>query len=326
MHVPTLNLGDLLLPLWGGTFDCAPTDDSEGWEWAVLRGPIWEAHGKAVASSRPYIPGSFDRPPRNLAEKIHSRYKAKEWQHYFFGLAPALLYGKLPDTYWQNFCKLVFAMRLVLQRSISRADVLAAQKALDEFCIEFEQLYVQDRPDRIHMVRPCLHALMHLGLQIPATGPPSLHATWTMERTIGDLGQEIRQPSNPYTNLSERALIRTQVNAIKAMKPELDDSADRTPKGSLDLGDGFMLLRAKQRYPTLCTRPESNSIRAYMNGVQSDPNDIASAPLKITRWARIRLPTGQVARSAWKENLKPSEKLRMARCIKVGHIYLYAPV
>ncbi|KAF8475453.1 hypothetical protein JB92DRAFT_3283637 [Gautieria morchelliformis] len=155
--------------------------------------------------------------------------------------------------------------------------------------------------------------------QIASTryGPPSLHATWTMERTIGDLGQEIRQPSNPYANLSERALIRTQVNAIKAMKPKLDDSPDRTPKGSLELGDGFMLLRAKQRYPMPCTRPERSFIRAYLTGVQSDPNDIANAPLKITRWARIRLPTGQIARSAWKDNLKPLEKLRMAWCIKL---------
>lgn len=177
-------------------------------------------------------------------------------------------------------------MRVILQRSISRADLLLAQKSLDEYCLEFEELYVRRHADRVHMVRPCLHALMHLGLQIPASGPPTLYATWTMERTIGDLGQEIHQPSNPYANLSEHALIRTQVNAIKAMKPELDDSPERIPKGSVDLGDGFILLRAKQRSPTLSTWPESNPIRTHMTGAPLEHDDTSSPCLKITRWAR----------------------------------------
>ncbi|KAF8068692.1 hypothetical protein FPV67DRAFT_1394298, partial [Lyophyllum atratum] len=76
MHVPTLNIGELLPPLWRGTFQCAVTDNIKDWEWAVLTGDIWKAHGAAVARARPYIPGSYDRPPRNIAEKISSGYKA----------------------------------------------------------------------------------------------------------------------------------------------------------------------------------------------------------------------------------------------------------
>ncbi|KAF8068694.1 hypothetical protein FPV67DRAFT_1414845, partial [Lyophyllum atratum] len=39
---------------------------------------------------------------------------------------------------------------------------------------------------------------------------------------------------------------------------------------------------------------------------------------RVARWARLRLPTGQVARSAWKESDKSLEKLRRARCVKVS--------
>ena len=46
-----------------------------------------------------------------------------------------------------------------------------------------------------------------------------------MERTIGNLGQEIKQPSNPYANLSQRGLIRAQVNALKAIIPALDTTS-----------------------------------------------------------------------------------------------------
>jgi hypothetical protein len=57
------------------------------------------------------IPGSFDWPSRNIAEKISSGYKAKEWQGYFFGLTPALLYGVLPMEFWKSSVNLYMARR-----------------------------------------------------------------------------------------------------------------------------------------------------------------------------------------------------------------------
>ena len=68
-----------------------------------------------------------------------------------------------------------------------------------------------------------------------------------MEQTIGNLGQEIRQPSNPFANLSQRALQRCQVNALKAMIPDLEKSAPTVPQGGKDLSGGYILLRAKDR-------------------------------------------------------------------------------
>lgn len=38
---------------------------------------------------------------------------------------------------------------------------------------------------------------------------------------------------------------------------------------------------------------------------------------KVTRWAWLRLPNGQVARSHWKESLKPLGKVKMACNVKV---------
>ncbi|KAG1770532.1 hypothetical protein EDD22DRAFT_816757 [Suillus occidentalis] len=35
------------------------------------------------------------------------------------------------------------------------------------------------------------------------------------------------------------------------------------------------------------------------------------------RWARLRLPCGQIARTAWRESERPLEKLRIARHVKV---------
>lgn len=188
MHVPNLNLGELLPPLWRGLFQCSPTDSVADWDWAVLTGDVWRDHGAAVAKAKPYMPGSYDRPPRNIAEKISSGYKAKEWQGYFYGLAPALLYDVLPKKYWQNFCKLVYAIQILHQRSIPRAHLQMAEVSMQEFHHEFELLYVQRRTDRLHFMRPCLHALLHIPPETVRIGPTPLYSTWTMERLIGDLG------------------------------------------------------------------------------------------------------------------------------------------
>jgi len=42
-----------------------------------------------------------------------------------------------------------------------------------------------------------------------------------MERTIGNLGEEIRLHSDPYANLTQRIIERSRVNAVKNMAPDL---------------------------------------------------------------------------------------------------------
>jgi hypothetical protein len=84
-----------------------------------------------------------------------------------------------------------------------------------------------------------------------------------MERTIGNLGQEIKQDSNPYANLSQRACRRAQVNALKALIPDLEPDHDKLPRGSEDLGAGYVLLRAKDEYNQFICGEQGNAIREY---------------------------------------------------------------
>ena len=204
MHLVSINIPDLLIGLWRGTFECDKDDNRSTWDWAVLRGNTWTTHGQAVASMTPYLPGSFDRPPRNPAEKINSGYKAWEFLMYLFGLGPGLFYKILPRQYWKNYCKLVFAVRILHQYGISSQHLRAAFKAILEFVIEFEELYYQRKISRIHFVRPSLHTLIHAAPEVLRVGPGMIASQWTMERAIGDIGGEIRLPSKPYANLSQR--------------------------------------------------------------------------------------------------------------------------
>jgi hypothetical protein len=62
---------------------------------------------------------------------------------------------------------------------------------------------------------------------------------------IGNLGKEIKQHSNPFANLSQRGIRHAQVNAIKAMIPDLEQNkaTKGLPHGAIDLEEGYVLLR-----------------------------------------------------------------------------------
>lgn len=296
MHLAALNLPDLLINLWHGTFDCDRRDDRSTWDWVKLVGRTWEEHGQQVAAATPYLPGSFDQPPRNPAEKISSGYKAWEFLLYLFGLGPGLFYNILPEKYYKNYCKLVFGMRIIHQHQIDQAAILEAHAALLEFACGFEILYYQRRADRLHFVRQSIHAVTHLAPEVLRLGPHACTSQWTMERTIGNLGQEIRQPSNPYANLSQRGLLRSQINALKAMVPDLDssDSPPTIPRGGKDCSNGYVLLRAKDNVLRDMRPCEINAFAAYLMDIHALEIDENWSP-KIARWARLHLPNGQIA-------------------------------
>ncbi|KAF9232038.1 hypothetical protein BU15DRAFT_90753 [Melanogaster broomeanus] len=289
MHL-VANLADLMLSLWRGTIKCDRTDDKTTWDWAIFEdADLWDEHGR-------YLPGSFDRKPRNIAEKINTQYKTWEYQLYMYGLAPALLYNILPRKYWQNLCKL----RQITSQQIQEAHIL-----LCSWEREFEELYYQRREDRLHFVRPSAHQTLR-------KGPPICYAQWTMERTIGNLGQEIRQPSAPYANLSQEGVRRCQINALLASMPELADPP-KLPSGSAwaeNLGDGYALLRMRQKRPSNPIGPDAAAIRNFLG-----PGHNLEHP--IQKWARVQLPNGQIARCAWREMLIPPDKLRVSRNVKL---------
>jgi hypothetical protein len=271
MHLPCLNIPDLFIPLWCGKFKCCAPDARQLWMWEVLVGETWEEHGKNVANTTQYIPSSFDRPPRSPAEKIHSGYKAREYLHYFYGLGPCLFHGLLPDEYWQHYCKLVRGFRLMLQEQITAAEVTEVQLLFIEFCEEFETLYVERKTERIHFVRPSLHDLVHIPKETIRVGSLPAHAQWTIERTIGNLGEELCQHLNPYANIAQRGVLRCQVNALKAVFPDLADGVSKQAAGSriihADTGEDYnarrIALAVPDRHPYRISAMQRSAIEQY---------------------------------------------------------------
>jgi hypothetical protein len=63
-----------------------------------------------------------------------------------------------------------------------------------------------------------------------------------MEHSISNLGEEIKQPSKPFANLSQRDILCLQVNTLKAMIPDLEPTVTKLPQGAKELGGDFILL------------------------------------------------------------------------------------
>ena len=142
---------------------------------------MWKTHRRVVSTATPYLPGSFDCPPRNPAGKINSGYKAWEFLMYIFRLGPGLLQGVLPHQYWKNFCKLVYSICIIHQHKITAASLCCAHEALLDFVQEFEKVYYQWLSTCLHFICPCLHLLIHLAPEVLRVGPGLCSLQWTME-------------------------------------------------------------------------------------------------------------------------------------------------
>ena len=316
MHQPVINVPALFFELWHNRGNCREGASARDiWEWAVLRGNVWRTHGRAVADAGRYLPRSFDRAPQNPAEKLSSGYKAWELLIYFYGMGPGMFYGILPEKYYRHYCKLVVAIRIMYQREISPAQLQLANVFLREWLVEFEEIYYCRKTDRLHFVRQCVHSLIHLVPEALRVGPPSLSSQWTMERVIGVFGSLIKQPSNPFANLTEQAKKVAEVNTITAMWPSFE-RIKKDPYGSVDIGDGYLLLGPKDTKPHHLPDVEYAALAAFYSGFGSVPRK------SLHRCGRLRIPTGPtVVRSFWKEVVRSraSRAARTDRNVAVRH-------
>lgn len=81
-----------------------------------------------------------------------------------------------------------------------------------------------------------------------------------------------------------------------------------------------MLLRAMDSETLDLNDLEKQALKQYITKHRDSlPDDWNS---QVVQWARLRLPNGQVARSAWKEDPKGMKNVRIAKMVKVYGIYL----
>ena len=135
-----------------------------------------------------------------------------------------------------------------------------------------------------------------------------------MEHVIGYLGSLLRQPSNTFRNLAAQAGQVAITNALVAMWLDFEQK-DSDPRGSEDLGDGYLLLGPKDTKGYKLSHEEQDVINMFLSNYLDNGDDAQT----VYRWGRLKIPTDQIARSRWKELERCSDMARTDRNIKVRH-------
>jgi hypothetical protein len=329
MHLPALNVPDLLYPVWRAESDMHYAQDFQDrseWPWAqsLQLEPSWQEYGPKTAASQPYFPGWYDRFPRDPEEKMSSGYKAWEYMILLYGLGPMDPRPRLPEEYWTRFCKLVCVFDILGQEKITATELQEARELTQALHLEFENLYVKRCPARGHFVRIFFHSLLHMPNEVLLKGPTAYYSQWTIERVIGILKEDLRLHSNPFSNLPHIVMRLAQTNALCAMVPGLETRKPSPQDVGEDLGDNYYALHPRDQSMYHAPRPEAELIDTYIR-TRNEPLVIDpewQQKHTVRRFGRLALPNGSIARTAWRETLTMFEDVRIARMVEVSHIEL----
>jgi len=86
-----------------------------------------------------------------------------------------------------------------------------------------------------------------------------------MEHIIRYMGSLLRQPSNPFWNLAAQTRQVATTNMLVAMWPE-SEKDNGNPRGSKDLGDGYVLLGLKDTSPYHVSHSEQAALDVVFSG------------------------------------------------------------
>ena len=90
-----------------------------------------------------------------------------------------MLYGLLPDQYFENYFYFVRAIYLLLQDTISEAQLAIAEQLIVQFCRGFRELY-EERYETLNV-----HQLLHLADNVRDLGPLYTHSCFSFEDKNG---------------------------------------------------------------------------------------------------------------------------------------------
>ena len=119
------------------------------------------------------LPIEIKRGTRTISDKTH--YKANEFRTLLFYICFGLFKTFLDKKYFNNFVKYLIFMRLLCQECVSKEDCHDAQLIIDDFVVEFEELYGMDA------MSSNIHGHIHLPQQTLDWGPAHLLSAFHFE-------------------------------------------------------------------------------------------------------------------------------------------------
>ncbi|KAK3916166.1 Halomucin [Frankliniella fusca] len=125
-------------------------------------------------------PFHYQRVPRSI-KKEQGLFKGSDYKMMFFFFSIPVLYGILPAPYWEHHCKLVSAVSLLSQDSVSPEQIQTADSLLNMYVSDFQHLY------GVRYLGLNVHQLLHLSTVVKNLGPLWVYSCFTYESLNGQL-------------------------------------------------------------------------------------------------------------------------------------------
>jgi hypothetical protein len=261
----------------------------------ISSGKIQE-FGKHVASAMSTLSPRFCGPVRDPHLKRQSQYKAYEWMallHWY--IIPIGIELEFPPVLLRNFAKFSaivdFAMKI---KPRTYHDIARLHNMIRTFLLEFEEIYVGKNPENISRCRLCIFQLIHVPQHIEWYGSVRIGSQSTVERAIGEMGQQIRSKKAPFSHLGNLIFERELLKVLLLYYPELDLREPET--------EGKLLLPLSQKKIRKTERKNHTALANHISALCTWLGEPYSLDIVLKRWSKLQLVNGDVLSSLSLEN------------------------
>ena len=212
MHLLFCNV---LPNLW--TILCGKLEAEKGvTEELVLPASLRKLMGEEYATAARTVPARQARAMRDIDRRSGS-FKAVDWLFFLLCGGGALLYGRVPITFYEMFMCLCRAERLLVRPSpVSVRDLDKAEEEIKAFLEAFYRNVYRGELKRVRLCRLVFAALLDLVPNVRQCGPVWSFWQFPMERFIETLPKLIGSRSHPHQSLVNSITERHQSELIAA--------------------------------------------------------------------------------------------------------------
>lgn len=262
-----------------------------------------QTFGELVAKANRTLPPAFCGNVRDPFLKRQSQYKAYEWMAllhwYFLPIGLELEFNPNVLHVFSLFAYIVdYAMTI---KPRSEADLVQLRKKISTFLTQFEQLFVGDDPEKIQRCRLCIFQLIHVPIHIKWYGSIRLGSQATCERTIGEMGHQIKSKKDPFANLTNIIVERESTRLVQLYHPQLVENRSMGQRQCL-------LLVQSLPFKTSGASAHVPEIRSHLNAIKTLYLLGSLNPQAIERFGKAVLSNGQTLRSFQSELTAASTK------------------
>jgi len=177
---------------------------------AAVRAEMGRQYRKAART----VPVQQARSLRNI-DKHSGSMKAVDWMFFLLSGAEALLYGRVPEYFYEMVMCLCRAGRLLFHPDpVSKVDLVKVDAEMKNFLSAFyEKVYRGELP-RVRLCRYVFAALLDVVPNIKQCGPVWCVWQFPLERLIGTLPAMVRSRSRPHASLTNALTKKHQAELI----------------------------------------------------------------------------------------------------------------